>query len=130
MKKQGKLIEHMYKRASLSKGEDPTKPKKPAEKPAKNQGYVNIKNKTIEDNPRAIGGLTGPEIQEYDKNFYKPKQQEWNKMLNRGELTKRQVSDSIEYYKPDKIDLKQIPKPTKSKSKSKWKIRGGDSPFY
>lgn len=126
MKKQGKLIEHMYKRASLSKGEDPTKPKKAA----KNQGYVNIKNKQIEENPRAIGGLTVPEIQDYQKNVLGPKQQQWNKMLNRGELTKSQVSDSAEYYKPDKADLKQLPKPTKSKSKSKWKISGGDSPFY
>jgi iron uptake system EfeUOB component EfeO/EfeM len=127
MKKQGKLIEHMYKRASLSRGEDPTNPKK---KVAKNQGYVNIKNKTIEDNPRAIGGLTVPEIQEYDKNVYQPKQKEWNKMLKEGKLTKAQVSDSVQYYKPDKVDLKQLPKPTKYKKKSQVKIGWGSNPMW
>ena len=126
MKKQGKLIEHMYKRASLSKGEDPTKPKKAA----KNQGYVNIKNKQIEENPRAIGGLTVPEIQSYDKNIYKPKQKEWNKMASQGKLTKSQVKDSMAYYKPDKIDLKQLPKPSKYKKKSTWKVELGDNVMW
>lgn len=125
------LKDYMYKRASASLGkkgggDDPTKPKKPA----KNQGYVDIKNKTIEDNPRAIGGLTTPEIEEYDKNVYKPKQKEWNKMLNRGELTKQQVSDSMQYYKPDKIDLKKLPKPSKSKKKSGIKVEWGKNPMW
>ena len=120
-------MDHMRSRNAMVRGEDPTKPKK---KPAKNQGYVDIKNKTIEDNPRAIGGLTVPEIQEYDKNIYQPKQKEWNKMLNEGKLTKSQVSDSMQYYKPDKIDLKQLPKPTKYKKKSQVKIGWGSNPMW
>jgi len=99
-------------------------------KPAKNQGYVDIKNKTIEDNPRALGGLTAPEVEEYNKNVYQPKQKEWNKMLAKGKLTKSQVSDSMQYYKPDKVDLKKLPKPTKAKSKSKVSIGWGNNPMW
>jgi hypothetical protein len=126
------LKDHMYKRAAMSLGKKGggDDPKAKAAKPAKNQGYVDIKNKTIEDNPRAIGGLTVPEIQEYDKNVYQPKQKQWNKMLNEGKLTKAQVSDSMQYYKPDKIDLKQLPKPTKYKKKSKVKIGWGSNPMW
>ena len=109
----------------------PTYSKGPG-KPAKNQGYVNIKNKTIEENPRAIGGLTVPEIQSYDKNVYKPKQKEWNKMASQGKLTKGQVKDSMAYYKPDKIDLKRVPveKYSKSKKKSGLKVEWGKNPMW
>ena len=101
-------------------------------KPAKNQGYVDIKNKQIEENPRAIGGLTVPEIQSYDKNVYKPKQKEWNKMARQGKLTKSQVKDSMAYYKPDKIDLKRVPveKPSKPNKKSKLGIGWGKNPMW
>ena len=113
--------------AMVGGGEDPPNSKK---KVAKNQGYVDIKNKIIEDNPRAVGGLTVPEIQEYQKNVLGPKQKEWNKKLNRGELTQRQVSDSMEYYEPDKIDLKRLPKPVKVKKKSKLGIGWGTNPMW
>jgi hypothetical protein len=123
------LFQHMQKRNAMVNKKDGG-PGDPPKKKAKNQGYVDIKNKIMEDNPRAIGGLTVPEIEDYNKNVYKPRQKGWDKMLSKGEITKDQYNDSMRYYKPDKIDLKQLPKPAKPKKKIKVGIGWGTNPMW
>ena len=120
----------MYKRASMSLGKKGGGGDDPPKKQAKNQGYIDAKNKIMEDNPRAIGGLTVPEIEDYNTNFYKPRQKGWDKMLSKGEITQDQYNDSMNYYKPDKIDLKKLPKPTKPKKKIKVGIGWGSNPMW